>query len=150
MLTIVPFRRVDAFAGQATVPESLDLERLFRQRLARRPGTNDDNKSPLLSARRTKISSPDPPLTTVCTAYATPPLPFSHPPIELASWRPGRDLHLDGRIDFSAIHTVVIIRWPEKPCVIHPRRFPDTAAVVARLFAEAATRLAAIKASRPL
>jgi hypothetical protein len=104
MLTIVPFRRVDAFAGQATVPESLDLERLFRQRLARRPGTNDDNKSPLLSARRTKISSPDPPLTTVCTAYATPPfLTFFHPPIKLASLRPYGRLHLDRRIDFSAI-----------------------------------------------
>jgi hypothetical protein len=48
MLTIVPFRRVDAFAGQATVPESLDLERPFRQRLARRPGTNDDSKSPFV------------------------------------------------------------------------------------------------------
>jgi hypothetical protein len=104
MLTIVPFRRVDAFAGQATVPESLDLERLFRQRLARRPGTNDDNKSPLLSARRTKISSPDPPFMAVCTAYATPPLlPFLHPPIELASLRPRGRLHLDRRIDFSAI-----------------------------------------------
>jgi hypothetical protein len=104
MLTIVPFRRVDAFAGQATVPESLDLERLFRQRLARRPGTNDDNKSPLLSARRTKISSPDPPLTTVCTAYATPPLlPFFDPPIELAGFRPVGRLDLDGWIDFPPI-----------------------------------------------
>jgi hypothetical protein len=45
---------------------------------------------------------------------------------------------------------VVIIRWPEKPCVIHPRRFPDTAAMVARLFAEVATKLAGIKASKPL
>jgi hypothetical protein len=31
-----------------------------------------------------------------------------------------------------------------KPTVLHPQRFPDTA-VVARLFAEAATRLAALK-----
>jgi hypothetical protein len=45
---------------------------------------------------------------------------------------------------------VVIVRWPEKPCVLHPRRFPDTAAMVARLFAEAATRLAQIKSRRPL
>jgi hypothetical protein len=46
--------------------------------------------------------------------------------------------------------TVVIIGWPDKPSVIHPRRFPDTAAVIARLFAEAHTALAAIKAGRRL
>jgi hypothetical protein len=45
---------------------------------------------------------------------------------------------------------VVIIKWPAKPTVCHPRRFPDTAAVIARLFAEAATALARIKASRRL
>jgi hypothetical protein len=45
---------------------------------------------------------------------------------------------------------VVIARWPAKPSVIDPRRFPDTAAIVARLFAEASTALAAIKASRRL
>ena len=45
---------------------------------------------------------------------------------------------------------VVIVRWPAKPTVIHPRRFPDTAAVIAKLFAEAATALAAIKAGRRL
>jgi hypothetical protein len=37
---------------------------------------------------------------------------------------------------------VVIVRWPVKTTILHPRRFPDTAAVIARLFAEAATRLA--------
>jgi hypothetical protein len=45
---------------------------------------------------------------------------------------------------------VVILRWPAKPTVCHPRRFPDTAAVIARLFAEAATNLAGIRARRPL
>jgi uncharacterized NAD-dependent epimerase/dehydratase family protein len=45
---------------------------------------------------------------------------------------------------------VVIVHWPPQPTVLHPRRFPDTAAMVARLFAEAATKLAGIKASRPL
>jgi hypothetical protein len=34
--------------------------------------------------------------------------------------------------------------------VLHPRRFPDSAAVIARLFAEAATALARIKASKRL
>jgi len=45
---------------------------------------------------------------------------------------------------------VVIVRWPLKASVLHPRRFPDTAAVIARLFAEAATTLASIKARRRL
>jgi hypothetical protein len=41
---------------------------------------------------------------------------------------------------------VVIIRWPDKPSVIHPRRFPDTPAMLTRLFATAAIELASIKA----
>jgi hypothetical protein len=45
---------------------------------------------------------------------------------------------------------VVIVRWPAKPTILHPRRFPDTAAAMAKLFAEAATTLAAIKAGRRL
>jgi hypothetical protein len=45
---------------------------------------------------------------------------------------------------------VVIIRWPAKATVLHPRRFPDTAAIIARLFAEASTTLASIKAKRRL
>jgi hypothetical protein len=45
---------------------------------------------------------------------------------------------------------VVIVRWPLKASVYHPRRFPDTAATIARLFAEAATRLASIKAGKRL
>jgi hypothetical protein len=39
---------------------------------------------------------------------------------------------------------------PVKPTVCHPRRFPDTAATIARMFAEAATTLASIKAGRRL
>jgi hypothetical protein len=45
---------------------------------------------------------------------------------------------------------VIILRWPAKPTVCRPRRFPDTAATLARLFADAATTLARIKARRPL
>jgi hypothetical protein len=52
----------------------------------------------------TKINSSDPPLTTVCTAYtAQPLLALLSPPIELAGSRPHGRLHLDRRIDFSAI-----------------------------------------------
>jgi hypothetical protein len=52
----------------------------------------------------TKINSSDPPLTAVCNAYPTPPfLPFSSPPIKLASFRPRGHLDLDRWIDFSAV-----------------------------------------------
>jgi hypothetical protein len=46
--------------------------------------------------------------------------------------------------------TVVIVRWPDKPSVIPPRRFPDVAATIARLAADAHTAVAAIKAGRRL
>ena len=46
--------------------------------------------------------------------------------------------------------SVVIVRWPDKPTVLHPRRFPDAAAMIARLFAEAHTVLASIKVGRRL
>jgi len=45
---------------------------------------------------------------------------------------------------------VVIVRWPAKASILHPRRFPDAAAVVARMFAVASTELAAIKSRRKL
>jgi hypothetical protein len=38
--------------------------------------------------------------------------------------------------------------WPSKPSVIHPHRFPDVAATIARLFATAVTQLAHIKRER--
>ena len=43
---------------------------------------------------------------------------------------------------------VNIVRWPAKPTVCDPRRFPDTAAVTVRLFSEAHTMLAGIRARR--
>jgi hypothetical protein len=53
-------------------------------------------------------------------------------------------------IEADEAPAVVIVRWPNKATRIHPHSFPNTAAVVARLFAEAATRLAAIKRDRNL
>ena len=44
----------------------------------------------------------------------------------------------------------VRIHWPDKPSVTGARNFPDTAAAVVNLFAEAATALARIKARRSL
>jgi hypothetical protein len=46
--------------------------------------------------------------------------------------------------------TVVLIRWPAKAAVLHPQRFPDTAAAIAQLFARAHVVLAGIKAERRL
>ena len=41
-------------------------------------------------------------------------------------------------IETDETPAVVIVRWPAKPSVFHPRRFGDVAATVARLFAVAA------------
>lgn len=50
------------------------------------------------------MNSSDPPLTAVSTAYATPAfLSFFNPPIQLASFRLRRRLHLGRWINFSAI-----------------------------------------------
>jgi hypothetical protein len=45
---------------------------------------------------------------------------------------------------------VVLITWPVKPTVCHPRRFPELASAIVRLFATASTELARIKARRLL
>jgi hypothetical protein len=43
-----------------------------------------------------------------------------------------------------------VIHWPSKPTVSDPQRFPEVAAAIVRLFSEAATNLASIKARRRL
>jgi hypothetical protein len=53
-------------------------------------------------------------------------------------------------IEADETPAVVIVSWPAKPTVLHPRRFPDAAATVAQLFARAHVVLAAIKAGRRL
>jgi hypothetical protein len=65
----------------------------------------------------------------------------------LLAGQPPRTIEL---VEADETSAVVIVQWPPQPTVLHPRRFPDTAAMVARLFAEAATLLAAIKAGRRL
>jgi hypothetical protein len=45
---------------------------------------------------------------------------------------------------------VVIIRWPAKASVLHPRRFPPIADVAARTFAAAIVKLAQLKRDRRL
>jgi hypothetical protein len=53
-------------------------------------------------------------------------------------------------VETSEHPTVVIVRWPAKLSVLHPRRFQDLPSVVVRLFAEAHTTLARIQAERRL
>ena len=53
-------------------------------------------------------------------------------------------------VEPNAMPPIIRVTWPLQPSVIDPRRFPDTAAVIARLFAEAHTTLARIKAGRRL
>jgi hypothetical protein len=44
----------------------------------------------------------------------------------------------------------IIIRWPSKPSVLHPRLFPAAADTAARTFAAAVVRLAQLKRDRKL
>jgi hypothetical protein len=53
-------------------------------------------------------------------------------------------------IEADKTPAVVIVRWPAKASVFHPRLFPVAADVAARTFAAAVVRLAAIKRERRL
>ena len=53
-------------------------------------------------------------------------------------------------IEPDAMPAMVRIVWPDAPTVVDPKRFPDTAAVFAQLFARAHIVLAAIRAERRL
>jgi hypothetical protein len=48
-------------------------------------------------------------------------------------------------IEPDSMPAVVRIVWPPQPTVIDPKRFPDTAAAIAQLFARAHIELAALK-----
>jgi hypothetical protein len=57
-----------------------------------------------MPARGTKINSSNPPLTAVRTAYPTAPFqPLLHPVVDLPSSRPRGRLHLNGRINCTAV-----------------------------------------------
>jgi hypothetical protein len=50
-------------------------------------------------------------------------------------------------VEHTLQRTVVRIVWPVQPTVVDAREFPDTAAVVVKLFAGAATELFRIRAT---
>jgi hypothetical protein len=53
-------------------------------------------------------------------------------------------------VEANETPAVVVITWPGKATMLHPRLFPDVAAQIARAFAQAATELASIRARRRL
>jgi hypothetical protein len=53
-------------------------------------------------------------------------------------------------VDRTLHPAVVRIVWPLQSAIVDPKHFPEVAAMLTRLFAEAATTLAQIKARRRL
>jgi hypothetical protein len=53
-------------------------------------------------------------------------------------------------IEADKAPAVVIVRWPLKPSVLHPRRFPAAADIAARTFATTVVKLAQLRRERPL
>jgi hypothetical protein len=45
---------------------------------------------------------------------------------------------------------VVLVRWPAKPTIFHPRRFPSSAGCCRRVLAAAVVKLAQIRRERRL
>jgi hypothetical protein len=74
----------------------------------------------------------------------------NHPITPLASAEVGHDNISIELLEPNAMPPMVRITWPLQASLIDPKAFPDTAAAIARLFAESATRLASIKAGKRL
>jgi hypothetical protein len=75
---------------------------------------------------------------------------MNHPITPLASAQINHDHLKVELVEPDTMPAMVRIVWPDAPTIVNPKQFPDTAATVARLFAEAATTLASIKANRRL
>jgi hypothetical protein len=69
-----------------------------------------------------------------------------HPTTPLASAQINHDQLAVELVEPDGMPAIVRIVWPAKPTIVDPRRFPDTASAVARLFARAHIVLAALKA----
>lgn len=75
---------------------------------------------------------------------------MNHPTTPLASSKIGHDAITVELIEPNGLPPKVKISWPAAPTIVDPKRFPDTAAAVAQLFARAHIVLAAIRAERRL
>lgn len=69
-----------------------------------------------------------------------------HPTAPLASAQINHDQLTVELVEPDSMPAMVRIIWPNAPTIVDPRRFPDTAATVAQLFARAHIVLAALKA----
>jgi hypothetical protein len=74
----------------------------------------------------------------------------NHPITPLASSQINHDHLKVELVEPDTMPAMVRIVWPPQPTVVDPRRFPDTAAAIAQLFARAHIVLAAIRAERRL
>jgi hypothetical protein len=72
----------------------------------------------------------------------------NHPITPLASAQINHDQLTVELIEPDGLPAKVKVTWPPQPTIIDPTRFPDVAATIARLFAEAHTVLASVKAAR--
>jgi hypothetical protein len=72
----------------------------------------------------------------------------NHPITPLASAQIIHDHLAVELVEPDGMPAMVRIVWPPQLTVVDPKRFPDIAATIARLFAEAATRLASINANK--
>ena len=70
----------------------------------------------------------------------------SSPITPLASNQVNHDQLTIELIEPDGMPAMVRIVWPSAPTIVDPKRFPDTAATVAQLFARAHIVLAALKA----
>ena len=75
---------------------------------------------------------------------------MNHPITPLASAQINHD-HLSVElVEPDGMPAAVRIIWPNAPTIVDPKRFPNTAAAIAQLFARAHIVLAAIRAERRL
>jgi hypothetical protein len=75
---------------------------------------------------------------------------MNHPITPLASGQVNHDHLKVELVEPDNMPAVVRIVWPTAPTIVDPKRFPDTAAAIAQLFARAHLVLAAIRAERRL
>jgi hypothetical protein len=75
---------------------------------------------------------------------------LSSPITPLASSQVNHDQLVVELVEPDGMPAVVRIIWPSAPTIVNPKRFPDTAATVAQLFARAHIVLAALRAERRL
>jgi hypothetical protein len=71
-----------------------------------------------------------------------------HPTTPLASSQVNHDQLAVELVEPDCMPAMVRIVWPSAPTIVDPKRFPDTAATIAQLFARAHIVLAGIKSAR--